>query len=138
MRHAGIGLPAGRLARGIAIVARAQKWNCGEQRTTGTPVRAAFGGRGSRLAATDDEAARGRGRREWGSSGRVAGRSATAGQAGGRGHTSVRAVGLAYDDDPNVVCFTSKLIFRRVNFPTAWLHDLTPVELQARVHACRG
>ncbi|CAM2180269.1 hypothetical protein BO443_30439 [Burkholderia orbicola] len=42
-RQAGIGLPAWRLARGIAIVARAQMSNCGEQRTTGTPVRLAFG-----------------------------------------------------------------------------------------------
>ncbi|MGU7773391.1 APC family permease [Burkholderia sp. MR1-5-21] len=35
---------------------------------------------------------------------------------------------------PNSVCFASKLIFRRVNFLTAWLHNQTPVELQARLH----
>ncbi|KWE60297.1 hypothetical protein WL77_26245 [Burkholderia ubonensis] len=28
----------------------------------------------------------------------------------------------------------SKLIFERVNFLTAWLHNQTPVELQARLH----
>ena len=38
------------------------------------------------------------------------------------------------DDYPNAVCFASKLIFRRVNFLTAWLHNQTPVELQARLH----
>ncbi|AOY95609.1 amino acid transporter [Cupriavidus sp. USMAA2-4] len=35
---------------------------------------------------------------------------------------------------PNSVCFASKLIFRRVNFLTAWLHNQTPVELQERLH----
>ncbi|KVD70694.1 amino acid transporter [Burkholderia sp. ABCPW 14] len=38
------------------------------------------------------------------------------------------------DAFPNSVCFASKLIFRRVNFLTAWLHNQTPVELQARLH----
>lgn len=38
------------------------------------------------------------------------------------------------DEFPNSVCFASKLIFRRVNFLTAWLHNQTPVELQARLH----
>lgn len=38
------------------------------------------------------------------------------------------------DEYPNAVCFASKLIFRRVNFLTAWLHNQTPVELQARLH----
>ncbi len=28
----------------------------------------------------------------------------------------------------------SKLIFKRVNFLTAWLHNQAPVELQARLH----
>ena len=35
---------------------------------------------------------------------------------------------------PNSVCFASKLIFRRVNFLTARLHNQTPVELQERLH----
>ncbi len=35
---------------------------------------------------------------------------------------------------PNSVCFASKLIFQRVNFLTAWLHNQTPNELQARLH----
>nr|WP_258403585.1 hypothetical protein [Burkholderia cepacia] len=38
------------------------------------------------------------------------------------------------DEHPNAVCFASKLIFRRVNFLPAWLHNQTPVELQARLH----
>lgn len=38
------------------------------------------------------------------------------------------------DAYPNAVCFASKLIFRRVNFLTAWLHNQMPVELQARLH----
>jgi amino acid transporter len=35
---------------------------------------------------------------------------------------------------PNSVCFASKLIFKRVNFLTAWLHNQTPVEIQTRLH----
>jgi hypothetical protein len=35
---------------------------------------------------------------------------------------------------PNSVCFASKLIFQHVTFLTAWLHNQTPVELQARLH----
>ncbi len=35
---------------------------------------------------------------------------------------------------PNSVCFASKLIFQHVNFLTAWLHNQTPNELQARLH----
>jgi len=35
---------------------------------------------------------------------------------------------------PNSVCFASKLIFRHVNFLTAWLHNQTPIEMQARLH----
>lgn len=35
---------------------------------------------------------------------------------------------------PNSVCFASKLIFRRVNFLTAWLHNRTPGEIQTRLH----
>jgi hypothetical protein len=35
---------------------------------------------------------------------------------------------------PNNVCFASKLVFRNVNFLTAWLHNQTPTELQARLH----
>ncbi|SAK82202.1 amino acid transporter-like protein [Caballeronia calidae] len=38
------------------------------------------------------------------------------------------------DEFPNSVCFASKLIFKRVNFLTAWLHNQTPVEIQARLH----
>lgn len=38
------------------------------------------------------------------------------------------------DEFPNSMCFASKLIFRRVNFLTAWLNNQTPVELQARLH----
>lgn len=35
---------------------------------------------------------------------------------------------------PNSVCFASKLIFRNVNFLTAWLHNQTPAEIQERLH----
>ncbi|MGF6937329.1 amino acid transporter [Paraburkholderia sp. UCT70] len=35
---------------------------------------------------------------------------------------------------PNSVCFASKLIFKRVNVLTAWLHNHTPVEIQTRLH----
>jgi hypothetical protein len=38
------------------------------------------------------------------------------------------------DEFPNSVCFASKLIFRRVNFLTAWLHNQTPLEIQTRLH----
>lgn len=38
------------------------------------------------------------------------------------------------DEFPNSVCFASKLIFKRVNFLTAWLHNQTPVEIQSRLH----
>ncbi len=38
------------------------------------------------------------------------------------------------EEYPNSVCFASKLIFQQVNFLTAWLHNQTPVELQARLH----
>jgi amino acid transporter len=38
------------------------------------------------------------------------------------------------DAFPNSVCFASKLIFKRVNFLTAWLHNQTPVEIQTRLH----
>jgi hypothetical protein len=38
------------------------------------------------------------------------------------------------DEFPNSVCFASRLIFRRVNFLTAWLHNQTPVEIQTRLH----
>ncbi|WP_118183648.1 APC family permease [Paraburkholderia phosphatilytica] len=38
------------------------------------------------------------------------------------------------DAYPNSVCFASKLIFKRVNFLTAWLHNQTPVEIQTRLH----
>lgn len=43
----------------------------------------------------------------------------------------VEAVTAEY---PNSVCFASKLIFRRVNFLTVWLHNQTPAELQERLH----
>ena len=35
---------------------------------------------------------------------------------------------------PNSVCFASKLIFTRNNFLTAWLHNKTPLAMQARLH----
>ncbi|HEV3104437.1 MAG TPA: amino acid transporter, partial [Trinickia sp.] len=38
------------------------------------------------------------------------------------------------DEFPNSVCFASKLIFKRVNFLTTWLHNHTPVEIQTRLH----
>ncbi|GAB3626125.1 Low affinity potassium transport system protein kup [Pandoraea terrae] len=40
----------------------------------------------------------------------------------------------AMDEYPNSVCFASKLIFKRVNFLSAWLHNRTPVEIQSRLH----
>ena len=38
------------------------------------------------------------------------------------------------DEFPNSVCFASKLLFRRVNFLTARLHNQTPLEIQTRLH----
>ena len=38
------------------------------------------------------------------------------------------------DTFPNSVCFASKLIFKQVNFLTAWLHNQTPLEIQTRLH----
>ncbi|RKP44576.1 APC family permease [Trinickia fusca] len=38
------------------------------------------------------------------------------------------------EEFPNSVCFASKLIFRRVNVLTAWLHNQTPAEIQTRLH----
>ncbi|SIT41458.1 conserved hypothetical protein [Paraburkholderia piptadeniae] len=38
------------------------------------------------------------------------------------------------DEFPNSVRFASKLIFKRVNFLTAWLHNQTPVEIQTCLH----
>ena len=38
------------------------------------------------------------------------------------------------DAFPNSVCFASKLIFKQVNFLTAWLHNQTPLEIQTRLH----
>lgn len=38
------------------------------------------------------------------------------------------------NDFPNSVCFASKLIFKQVNFLTAWLHNQTPLEIQTRLH----
>jgi hypothetical protein len=38
------------------------------------------------------------------------------------------------DEFPNSVCFASKLIFRQVNFLTAWLHNQSPLEIQTRLH----
>jgi|SRR5450830_258270 len=35
---------------------------------------------------------------------------------------------------PNSVCFASKLVFARVNFLTAWLHNQTPQEIQQQLH----
>jgi len=32
------------------------------------------------------------------------------------------------------VCFASKLIFRQVNFLTAWPHNQSPLEIQTRLH----
>ncbi len=40
----------------------------------------------------------------------------------------------AMEEYPNSVCFASKLIFKRVNFLTAWLHNRTPLEIQSRLH----
>lgn len=38
------------------------------------------------------------------------------------------------NDFPNSVCFASKLVFARINFLTAWLHNQTPQEIQQRLH----
>jgi amino acid transporter len=40
----------------------------------------------------------------------------------------------AMNDFPNSVCFASKLVFARINFLTAWLHNQTPQEIQQRLH----
>lgn len=46
----------------------------------------------------------------------------------------VRLAQQTMDEYPNSVCFASKLIFKRVNFLTAWLHNRTPLEVQSRLH----
>lgn len=46
----------------------------------------------------------------------------------------MKLVEAAAAEYPNSVCFASKLIFSKVNFLTAWLHNQTPGELQARLH----
>jgi len=46
----------------------------------------------------------------------------------------MRLAEATMDEFPNSVCFASKLIFKRVNFLTGWLHNQTPVELQTRLH----
>jgi len=38
------------------------------------------------------------------------------------------------EEYPNSVCFASKLVFTRVNFLTAWLHNRTPLDIQQRLH----
>ncbi|MDN0074108.1 APC family permease [Crenobacter sp. SG2303] len=40
----------------------------------------------------------------------------------------------AMDDYPGSVCFASKLIFRKVNFLNAWLHNSAPQDIQERLH----
>jgi amino acid transporter len=52
-------------------------------------------------------------------------------------HPVLEFMGLAektMNEYPNSVCFASKLIFRRVSFLTAWLHNQSPVEIQTRLH----
>jgi hypothetical protein len=39
------------------------------------------------------------------------------------------------EEFPDSVCFASKLIFRRVNFLSAWLHNRTPAEIQKRLQS---
>lgn len=46
----------------------------------------------------------------------------------------MRLVDSVMTEYPNSVCFASKLIFRHVNFLTAWLHNQTPAEIQERLH----
>jgi hypothetical protein len=38
------------------------------------------------------------------------------------------------EEFPNCVCFASKLIFKRVNVLSRWLHNHTPTEIQTRLH----
>ncbi|NPT47879.1 amino acid permease [Paraburkholderia sp. 1N] len=46
----------------------------------------------------------------------------------------IKLAGATMDEFPNSVCFASKLIFKRVNILTRWLHNHTPVEIQTRLH----
>jgi len=46
----------------------------------------------------------------------------------------MRLVDAVTAEYPNSVCFASKLIFRHVNFITAFLHNQTPIELQEQLH----
>lgn len=45
-----------------------------------------------------------------------------------------RLAEIVMNEYPNSVCFASKLVFARVNFLTAWLHNQTPLEIQQRLH----
>jgi len=46
----------------------------------------------------------------------------------------IKLAGATMEEFPNSVCFASKLIFKRVNILTRWLHNHTPVEIQTRLH----
>jgi hypothetical protein len=46
----------------------------------------------------------------------------------------IKLAGATMEAFPNSVCFASKLIFKRVNILTRWLHNHTPVEIQTRLH----
>jgi amino acid transporter len=46
----------------------------------------------------------------------------------------VKLADRIYEKYPDSVCFASKLIFKRVNFLTRWLHNSTPLHLQERLH----
>ncbi|CAE6734978.1 hypothetical protein R69888_02247 [Paraburkholderia haematera] len=46
----------------------------------------------------------------------------------------MRLAGATMEEFPNCVCLASKLIFKRVNILTRWLHNHTPLEIQTRLH----
>jgi len=46
----------------------------------------------------------------------------------------VKLADRIFEKYPDSVCFASKLIFKRVNFLTRWLHNSTPLDLQERLH----
>ena len=46
----------------------------------------------------------------------------------------IKLADTTMNEFPTSVCFASKLIFKRVNILTAWLHNHTPVEIQTRLH----
>jgi hypothetical protein len=47
----------------------------------------------------------------------------------------MRLTEATMEEFPNSLCFASKLVFKRVNFLSAWLHNRIPAEIQKRLQS---